>query len=63
MVKANAVIRGLEREMGYDVIDINREVNQPASANPFVADGIYYRVHTGRRVGRRIVCTVRYFLK
>lgn len=62
VVRANAVIRGLGRELGYEVIDINREVYQPASASPFVADGIHYREHTGRRVGRRIGCTVRYFL-
>ncbi|KAG0433919.1 hypothetical protein HPB47_019479, partial [Ixodes persulcatus] len=46
VVRANAVIRGLGR---YEVIDINREVYQPASASPFVADGIHYRQHTGRR--------------
>ncbi|KAG0441768.1 hypothetical protein HPB47_015853 [Ixodes persulcatus] len=49
VVRANAVIRGLGRELGYEVIDINREVYQPASASPFVADGIHYREHTGRR--------------
>ncbi|KAG0429665.1 hypothetical protein HPB47_023410 [Ixodes persulcatus] len=58
VVRANAVIRGLGRELGYEVTDINREVYQPASASPFVADGIHYREHTGRRVGRRIGCTV-----
>lgn len=52
VVEANRVIKGMSRQLRYDVIEVNREVYE-AGSRPF-EDGIHYSEATGYRVGDRL---------
>ncbi|KAM7298156.1 hypothetical protein ISCGN_018780 [Ixodes scapularis] len=60
VVEANGVIKGMSRQLRYDVMEVNREVYE-AGSRPF-ADGIHYSEATGYRVGDRMGRTVTAFL-
>ncbi|KAM7297475.1 hypothetical protein ISCGN_022626 [Ixodes scapularis] len=60
VVEANRVIKGMSRQLRYDVMEVNREVYE-AGSRPF-ADGIHYSEATGYRVGDRMGRTVTAFL-
>ncbi|KAM7290262.1 hypothetical protein ISCGN_026909 [Ixodes scapularis] len=47
VVEANGVIKGMSRQLRYDVMEVNREVYE-AGSRPF-ADGIHYSEATGYR--------------
>ena len=53
VIEANCVIRGMSRQLGYSVMEVNREVYEPG-LRPFAQDGIHYTGATGRRVGNRM---------
>ncbi|XP_049268098.1 uncharacterized protein LOC119381060 [Rhipicephalus sanguineus] len=53
VVEANCVIRGMGRQLGYSVMEVNQDVYGPGS-RPFAQDGIHYSGATGRRVGNRM---------
>ncbi|KAH6920371.1 hypothetical protein HPB50_028638 [Hyalomma asiaticum] len=48
VVEANRVIRGMSRQLGYTIMDVNRDVNE-LGFRPFAWDGIHYSGATGRR--------------
>lgn len=60
VVEANRVIKGMSRQLRYDVMEVNREVYE-AGSFPF-ADGIHYSEATGYRVGDRLGRKVTAFL-
>ncbi|XP_075721822.1 uncharacterized protein LOC142765136 [Rhipicephalus microplus] len=53
VVEANCVIKGLSRQLGYSVMEVNQNVYEPGT-RPFAQDGIHYSGATGRRVGNRM---------
>ncbi|KAH6924074.1 hypothetical protein HPB50_011177 [Hyalomma asiaticum] len=61
VVEANWVIRGMSRQLGYSIMDVNRDVNE-LGFRPFAWDGIHYSGATGRRVGNRMGCQATAFL-
>lgn len=61
VVEANRVIRGMSRQLGYSIMEVNRDVNE-LGFRPFACDGIHYSRATGRRVGNRMGCQATAFL-
>ncbi|KAH7982885.1 hypothetical protein HPB52_007955 [Rhipicephalus sanguineus] len=53
VIEANCVIRGVSRQLGYSVMEVNKDVYEPGF-RPFAQDGIHYSGATGRRVGYRM---------
>ncbi|XP_072142126.1 uncharacterized protein [Dermacentor andersoni] len=53
VVEANQVIRSLSRQLGYGVMEVNRDV-YGAGSRPFVQDAIHYSGATGTRIGGRM---------
>ncbi|KAH7952578.1 hypothetical protein HPB52_024176 [Rhipicephalus sanguineus] len=53
VIEANCVIRGVSRQLGYSVMEVNKDEYEPGF-RPFAQDGIHYRGARGRRVGNRM---------
>ncbi|KAH7969950.1 hypothetical protein HPB52_023083 [Rhipicephalus sanguineus] len=53
VIEGNCVIRGMSRQLGYSVMEVNKDVYEPGF-RPFAQDGIHYSGATGRRVGNRM---------
>ncbi|XP_075729050.1 uncharacterized protein LOC142771466 [Rhipicephalus microplus] len=53
VVEANCGIKGMSRQLGYNVMEVNQDVYEPG-ARPFAQDGINYSGATGRTVGNRM---------
>nr|XP_037270198.1 uncharacterized protein LOC119161787 [Rhipicephalus microplus] len=53
VAEANRVIKGMSRQPGYSVMEVNQDVYEPG-AHPFAQDGIRYSGATSRRVGNRM---------
>nr|XP_037288231.1 uncharacterized protein LOC119181148 [Rhipicephalus microplus] len=53
LVEADCVIKGLSRQLGYSVMEVNQDVYEPG-ARLFAQDGIHYNGVMGRRVGNRM---------
>ncbi|KAH7947769.1 hypothetical protein HPB52_015707 [Rhipicephalus sanguineus] len=53
VVEANCVIRVMSRQLGYSVMEVNKDVYEPGFRR-FAQDGIHYSGATGRRVGNRM---------
>ncbi|KAH7986693.1 hypothetical protein HPB52_024796 [Rhipicephalus sanguineus] len=49
VIEANCVIRGMSRQLGYSVMEVNKDVYEPGF-RPFAQDDIHYSGATGRRL-------------
>ncbi|CAN7945465.1 unnamed protein product, partial [Ixodes hexagonus] len=62
VVEANWVIGQLGRKLGYQVMEVNREVYQGGTAQPFDLGGLHYGTLTGWQIGERMGGRARAFL-
>ncbi|CAN8000797.1 unnamed protein product [Ixodes pacificus] len=63
VVEANKVIKQLAEKLGYDAMEVNREVYRRATAHSFDLGGLHYRTRTGWLIASRMGGRSRDFLE